>query len=282
MTNNKFHETKQSERRSDTVGALSKTKSVDYLSDKYKVFKPQDGVNVIRLLPRLIDDPHGDVYGFPFYQYYINGKYLCAPDAIDRNVRNPFFAKYQETWKVDQELARDYKGVQRRLVFVLVFSDETEGAQVQIWPAPISVITKITEQSRSIQDNGALVPVEDINDGRKIFIEKTGQGIKTEYRVELDKKACRISEEVADELCHYAELLNVPTPEECDDIIEHMHASVGDGVIAPTSTRPSEGVDTTRNERPRKSRFEVSDDDDGDNGGSVSAAISNVKERLGG
>lgn len=271
---NEFHTTSESERRSDTVGALSKTKSVDYLTSKYKVFKPQDGVNVIRLLPRLKTDPLGDVYGFPFYQYYINGKYLCAPDAVDRSVRNPFFAEYTKLWKVDQELAREFKGTQRRLVFILVFSDETEGGQVQVWPAPISVIQKITDESRSIQDNGALVPVEDIRDGRKIFIEKTGQGIKTEYRVELDKKPCAISEEVAKELCHYEQLFNVPSPEECDSIIEHMLSSGGE-VIPPASTRDN-SADTASSDRPRKSRFEVPDED----GESVRDAINKVKEGL--
>lgn len=297
MTTSRFAQTDERQRASATSGVLGKNKTPDFLVEGLRVFKPQDGINTIRLLPKLRTDPHGDVYGFKFYQYFINNKLLCAPDAFDKTLRNPIFEEQGRLYRENQtERAKDFRGTQRHLIFILVFSDDTQGSEVQIWPAPVSVIQSIVNSSRSLLDGEGLIPVEDITEGRKIHIEKTGQGIKTEYKVQLENKATPISEEVAEYLVHFKDLFIVPSVEDCEKLVVSMKQSAAQNDAEVLPATPNSRTFSNPVAAPAAGRF-VNDDSEGspapprvegssrksfvvNNDEGVSAAVQAVKAKL--
>ena len=102
---------------------------------------------------------------------------------------------------------------------ILDLSDENN-PELKIWPAPIGLVEDIIAVS---QENRwkKIIPVEDPKEGRKIFFKKQGQGMNTKYcQMIIDDEVYPISEEIADRIKPFDEVIQVDSEEVLAGVVE--------------------------------------------------------------
>lgn len=223
-------------------------RGLQYLNPEFgfQTFQPVDGDNSFRIVPPLADDKHATLWGFDVWVYYLGGRAYLSPSTFDKNAHDPVLEKYNQLKQTDAEAAKPFKGTKRSLTFVLDLNNTDE--ELKLWAAPTTVIDEVLKISKN-RRSGELVAVEDPQNGRVIFFNKTGTGVATRYSAfQLDQAAMPLPPGLADQMCHFKELLIVPTTEELKQVIADMDENGGGdegGSGGASGSRP-----TARTRRP--------------------------------
>lgn len=155
------------------------------LKDHIKMWKPNDGVNRIRILPPTW--PDAEHFGHDIYVHYGVGpdrqSYLCRHKMLGQ-----FDPIHEEREKARRELDPDNKDDQkyikdleakRRVLWYLVDRDnEREG--VQAWAAPWTIDRDVVKVSID-KSSGEVLQIDHPEEGFDVSFEKTGKAERTEY-----------------------------------------------------------------------------------------------------
>lgn len=149
------------------------------LKDGIKMWKVNDGVNRIRILPPTW--PGAKHYGYDAYVHYGVGadrqSYLCLqnmlekPDPIDE-------ARQDARLGNDEKLSKDLSAKKRVLVYIIDRDHEKEG--VQAWFMPWTMDRDIVKVSKD-RSSGEVYTIDHPEDGFDVEFEKRGKGDRTEY-----------------------------------------------------------------------------------------------------
>lgn len=150
-----------------------------YLDDSVKMFKPNDGDNIIRIMPPTWDK--AEHYGLDVFVHYDVGPdsqtYLC-PDKMKGDPCPICDERAKATRDGDTEYAEKLKPTKRVLVWMIDRNQEKDGPVV--WSMPWTIdrdIVKLVVDKRS----GEVLPIDDPQDGYDIEFERKGKGPRTQY-----------------------------------------------------------------------------------------------------
>ena len=192
---------------------------VSYLKTDIPVFIPQDGANTIRILPPVAEDKHAKLFGVEIWTYFLNNRMYVSPRAFNGKTSDPVSDKFFELRHTDEDAAEKFRGSRRFIMHILDLADE-ENPELKIWPAPISLIEDIIYVCQTTR-NRQIIPVEDPDEGRRIFFNKQGQGMNTKYcQMLIDDKLCPISHKWADEIRPFDEVIQVDSEEVLAGVVE--------------------------------------------------------------
>lgn len=144
-----------------------------------QMFTPNDGDNVIRILPPTWEKP--EHYGLDLWLHYKVGPdeqtYLCL-----NKMNGEDCPVCEERRKAvadgDEDYADQLKPKQRVLIALIDRENEKDG--VQVWSMPWGVDKDLL--SRSVdKKTGEVLALDDPENGYDVEFERTGQGIKTKY-----------------------------------------------------------------------------------------------------
>ena len=195
-----------------------------YFNAGMEIFVPKDGDNQIRIVPPLAEDKHATLWGLEAWVYYFNTRHYLSSKTLDEGAWDPILDHFYEVRMRDPKEASTFAGVRRHLMFIL---DLNEADPIlKFWAAPPSLVDDFIRLSKN-RRTGALIPLEDPDQGRAIFFTKTGTGQNTSYSgVELDSASLPIEDELADDLVTFESALEVLTPEESEDLLVRMKSHV--------------------------------------------------------
>lgn len=144
-----------------------------------KVFKVNDGSNLIRILPPTWPEPKH--FGFDIFVHYNVGPdsqtYLCAKEMLGE----PCSVCEERARAVkdgDDDYAKELKPSKRVVVYLVDRDAEKEG--VQAWAAPWTVdrdLNTLIVDKRS----GEVLGIDDPENGYDIDFTRTGKGLTTKY-----------------------------------------------------------------------------------------------------
>lgn len=144
-----------------------------------KVWKPNDGLNRIRILPPTWDG--ADHYGFDLHVHYgvgaDRGQYLCLhkmlgkPDPIEEE-------RVRARKEGDEKYAKDIDAKRRVGIYLIDRDHEREG--VQFWAMPWTLDRDLVKVSRD-RSSGEVLPIDHPDEGFDIEFEKKGSKDRTEY-----------------------------------------------------------------------------------------------------
>lgn len=169
-----------------------------FLKDHVPVWKPNDGENVIRILPPSWEG--ADHYGLDVYVHYgvgpDNSTYLDlvrmkkGPDPITEEMQ-------RARQEGDEEYAKQLESKKRVLVYLIDRDKPKEGPMM--WAMPWTVDKEIAIHSWDSRTQEAL-PVDSPEDGFDIIINRQGKGARTEYTVKISRNPSplQITPEIAD------------------------------------------------------------------------------------
>jgi hypothetical protein len=156
-----------------------------FLKDHVPVWKPNDGENVIRILPPSWEG--ADHYGLDVYVHYgvgpDNSTYLDlvrmkkGPDPITEEMQ-------RARQEGDEEYAKQLESKKRVLVYLIDRDKPKEGPMM--WAMPWTVDKEIAIHSWDSRTQEAL-PVDSPEDGFDIIINRQGKGARTEYTVKISR-----------------------------------------------------------------------------------------------
>jgi hypothetical protein len=175
-------------------------------------WKPSVGRSTVRILP-----PVGDMEFF-FHevgQHYVNdGTFFCPKMCTDGEQDCPICEVNEELWAAgEKDAAKDYRP--RRSFWMNVIVRGEEGAGPRIFTPGITVFNSVVALI-SDPDYG---DISDEYDGTDISIDRTGEGLQTEYQVIAKRQPTQLAddEDLMDEWLEAAR-----------DIQKHISASVMD------------------------------------------------------
>lgn len=150
-----------------------------FVKDHIKSWKPNDGVNIIRLIPATWKNP--EHYGFDLYVHYGVGpdrqSYLDLTKMTDKP--DPITEEHGMALRDgDQKYAKEIESKRRCGVFLIDRDNEKEG--VQFWAMPWTVdadLNKLAVDKRT----GETLNIDDPEDGYDVEFEKTGKDRNTKY-----------------------------------------------------------------------------------------------------
>lgn len=160
-------------------GEQSGTDFDTYIKEGIKLWKPNDGDNIIRALPPTWDN--ADHYGLDIYVHYgvgsDNQAYLCLDKMLGKPC--PICDERNRAQKTgDEDYVKKLKPNKRVLFYLIDRNNEKAG--VVAWAAPWTIdrdICKVSVDKRS----GEILELDNPNDGYDIEFEKQGKGERTEY-----------------------------------------------------------------------------------------------------
>jgi len=147
--------------------ARSSSRNRDFMfSDSFKMFKPRDNKNKIRILPPTWDD--SDDFGLPiFVNYEIgpdNNTYLSLHEM--KGVDDPIFEERQRALKAgDEAYANSLLPRKRILCWLIDRKAEDEGPQ--LWPMPFSLARQLNQMSLGDDTGEASRPISPNELGKK-------------------------------------------------------------------------------------------------------------------
>jgi hypothetical protein len=146
---------------------------------KYKVFKPKDGKNLVRIMPPTWDDAKH--YGYDVWVNYgigvDNQSYLSLSKM--KGEKDPLAeAKHVADKDGDKDLAKALRPRQRIGMWLVDRNAEDEGPQ--IWLAPFSVDKSLATLSYD-EDTKEVIFIDDPEAGCDVRFYKEGQGLNTDY-----------------------------------------------------------------------------------------------------
>ena len=220
-----------------------------YLKDHVPMWKPNDGENVIRILPPSWDD--ADHFGYDIYVHYgvgpDNSTYLDlakmkrGPDPIQEEAQK---AKMEG----DEEYFKQLDSKKRVLVYLIDRDKPKEGPM--LWAMPWSVDKDIAKQCWDSRTQEAL-PIDSPDDGYDVIIIKEGTKERTRYTVKIARRPSplEITDQIADVLEQY------PLPE-CLNFFsyEYIKNAFTGTVKAKSSTTTNGGDDEPAKAPVAKSR----------------------------
>lgn len=150
-----------------------------FLSDKIKMFKPNDGDNTIRILPPTWPKPKH--YGLDIYVHYGVGPdrqaYLCLHKM--KGEACPICEERQQALNDgDEKYAKEIEAKRRVLVYLVDRDHEKEG--LQAWAMPWTVDRDLCTVSVD-KKSGEVLPIDHPEEGYDVMFEKKGQKDRTEY-----------------------------------------------------------------------------------------------------
>ena len=149
--------------------------------DTVKVFKVNDGDNLIRVLPATWEDPKH--FGLDIFVHYGIGpdrqSYLCLKEMNHGDGECPICEERAEAVKNgEDDYAKELKPSKRVLVYLVDRDAEKEG--VQAWAAPWTVdrdINSLIVDKRS----GEVMCIDDPDNGYDVSFSKQGKQMTTKY-----------------------------------------------------------------------------------------------------
>ena len=205
------------EERKNTLESRGVNK-VPYLKKDFPVFFPREGDNEVRLVPPLADDEHCGVLGFQVWTYFILGRSWIAPNAFDKEIRNPLVDKYQQLKQVDETKAKVFMGTRKTFLFVLDIAETDKNKLLKLWAAGKTVMDSLVHLSKD-RKTGALIPIEDPEKGRIVYFNKQGKGLQTQYlNFDLDDEF-PLPKSILKKLYTMEELLEPMSVKKADEII---------------------------------------------------------------
>ena len=217
----------------ENSGARNWTETIFNDGVEIDTFKPQDGDNLIRILPPL-DEDEVQFGGIVLWTYYLNGATYISPTVFDKTVDCPVMAKYKKWKGVDDDKAALFKPSKRIGAYILDFNEDTKNGKLKFWFAPDSLISAILDRCR-MRSSSALIAVDDATDGRLVYFKRTGEGRMTRYGAEqIEPEPHAISEELADRVMPYRQLLRIyPT-----DFLQELVTQIEDKHDAKPAEEP--------------------------------------------
>lgn len=144
-----------------------------------KVWKPNDGLNRIRILPPTW--PDADHYGKDLYVHYgvgaDRGQYLCLNKMLGKP--DPIEEERQVARREgDDKYAKDLEAKRRVGIYLIDRDHEREG--VQFWAMPWTLDRDIVKVSMD-RSTGEVLPIDHPDEGFDVEFEKKGSKDRTEY-----------------------------------------------------------------------------------------------------
>ena len=225
-----------------------------YIKPKFKMWKPKDGKNLIRILPPTWDKAKH--YGFDIFVNYgigaDNQSYLSLSKML--NEKDPLLeAKRVAEREGNKDLAKALSPNQRICYWLIDRNEEDEGPQ--LWPAPFTFDRDLANVCFD-EDTKEVVFIDDPETGCDVRFYKEGALLKTKYdplKIKL-MKPCSLHEDegLQNEWLDFIQENPVP---ECLNYYSYDHISnVYDG---GTRAEPDEDE-----EKPARSRGKVNEDED--------------------
>ena len=194
---------------------------VSYLKTDLPVFVPQDGENVIRILPVLASDEHANLFGVEIWHYFINNRLYVSPRVFTGKHSDPVSEKFFEVRRTDEAAAQKYRGSKRFIMHILDYNDEKDPV-LKIWPAPISLVDEIIAVSQ-VTRSGEIIPVEHPTKGRKIYFKKQGSGMNTRYcQMIIDDEPCPIDLKLSEQIKPFKDIIKVDSEEVLADLVKSV------------------------------------------------------------
>lgn len=169
-------------RSAEQAKARSAKGAHDYdkiVKDDVKTWKPNNGLNRIRILPPTWDG--ADHFGFDLHVHYGVGadrgqyldlnKMLGKPDPIEEE-------RLQASRDGDVKYAKDLESKRRVGIYLIDRDHEREG--VQFWAMPWTLDRDIVKVSMD-RSTGEVLPIDHPEDGFDVEFEKQGDKDRTEY-----------------------------------------------------------------------------------------------------
>lgn len=234
-----------------------------YIKSDYKVYKPKDGKNLVRILPPTWKDENGK---HPHYAYDLwlnygigvdNQTYLSLSKMKGED--DPLEVARREAQREgDKKVAKALTPRKRLLMWIIDRQAEEEGPQ--LWPCPVGVDAAIIDLCVD-DDTKEVLYIDDPTDGYDLRFFKTGQGLLTKYppgKMKLlgPSPLHEDEDQVAEWMGHVEEN---PVPD-CLNFFdaEHIEAAFGGEV------RTADDDDDDEDEKPRHRSRSRDDDDDED------------------
>jgi hypothetical protein len=225
------------------------------IKPKYKVYKPHDGKNVVRVLPPTWEGAKH--YGFDvFVNYNIgvdNQSYLSL--AKMKGEADPLAEARREAERSgDKDLAKALAPRMRIGMWVIDRVNEDEGPL--LWLAPFTLDKAIANLSFD-EDTKEVVFIDDPENGCDVRFYKEGTGLKTDYDASkiriLKPSPLHDDEGIQAEWLEYVQENPIP---DCLQYYDYDHISAAfDGTVANKDKDAEE-------EKPRSRKSAVAADDD--------------------
>lgn len=146
---------------------------------QFKVWKPKEGKNIIRILPPTWED--ADHFGLDIHVNYNIGadkqQYLSLSKMLGE--ADPLAeAKREAERDGDKDLAKDLSPSKRLLYWLIDRNDEDEGPQ--LWAPPVGFDKDVANVCYD-EDTKEVVFIDDPENGCDLRFVKEGTGLKTKY-----------------------------------------------------------------------------------------------------
>lgn len=177
--------------------AVQSTGAFDhYLNTKFLRFKPNDGDNELRILPRTWDDIEhwGDNWGIEIWVHSFigpdNSNFLCLNKM--KGEACPLCDERHEVAQEDEEAGASLKPGKRTLIWLIDKDDADQGPQ--LWAMPVGVEKDIQKRSQN-KKTGAIVQISHPDDGYDVSFTKEGAGKRTKYiAIDISREESPLSE----------------------------------------------------------------------------------------
>lgn len=182
-----------------------------------KSFKPTEGNNRIRIMPRTWDENEGPrLWSFPVAMHYNvgadNGRYLC-PVAMGWERSCPICAERARlSNEGDDESAKQLKPRIAQATWVIDRSEEEAGPK--LWLMPPSTLAGVILSLSVDEDTRERLIIEDPEEGFDVSFRRKGTALNTKYDVvKLHQRPCPLSDddELFDEWLDYIEENTIPS-----------------------------------------------------------------------
>ena len=200
-------------------GIFDKTaNTVSYIKSDLPIFVPKDGDNAVRILPTLEEDQYAQLLGIELRVYFIKNKFWVSPTAFNGQKYDPLSYKYFQMRNSEIKAAEKYRG-QRRFVMHILDANDRKNPQLKIWPGPISLVEELVDLSRNPK-TGDVIPIEDPNQGRLIYFNKSGTGAATRYsQLVIDDKSYPIDLKLADQIQPFKKIIRASSESALEKLV---------------------------------------------------------------
>lgn len=259
-------------RTKEDIKARANAKGGDfdqYLLPQFKMYKPKDGKNLIRILPPTWDNAKH--YGFELYLNYgigVDNQTYLSLDKMKEEKDPILEARRRAEREGEDKVAKALKPRQRILMWIIDRMDEDEGPQ--LWAAPFSVDRDIASISFD-DDTGEVSMIDNEEEGCDVRFFKEGSGLLTKYppaKMKLLKPSpLHEEQELQDEWLAF--ITENPLPEclqyyDYEHIKEAFngHVRVDEDDDEKKERRRNRSRDDDEDEAPRRARSRSREDED--------------------
>lgn len=258
MARKKFKRFDQNQREQETQKML--VTGVDYIKSDYTQYTIRDGENGVRLIPPLEEDDVAGVWGFIVWVHFTRDSgYTICPKSLDKHAHCPIHdaeAKLPKpVTKLDDPMSKPMK---RQILLVMDVLKNPEDQGIEVWAAPPSLIESFARKTKN-KRTGELVDLLDPDHGKPIYFERSGSGRDTSYpgeSVEVDQAALQLSDDLADKIPLYSEVLVFPTEEDLKKVADNIYLAIENGTPFWKSVGNGAGNDRKTERFSRRSEAE--------------------------